>query len=119
MGTLGETRNVLALHERTRLGWVAVGLALALALVNGYVAVLTAEAVFAVVALTFVVGVVVYATEYWRPVLYLLAAVHVGALGVVWVLDGFRFPLLGAATGALSLALFGVVLALFYRERGE
>lgn len=120
MGTHDDGRTALVpgLAERTRLGWTAAALAAALVCVNGYVAALTGEPVFAAVALTFVLGLALYFTRYWRPVLYLVAAVHVGALGVVWVLGGFRFPVLGTVTGALSLSFFAVVLVLFYRERG-
>lgn len=41
---------------------------------------------------------------------YLVGVAYVFVLGVVWVLDGFRYPLFGVVTGALSLAFVAVAV---------
>jgi hypothetical protein len=113
------SRRAAEYGGRTPLEWTAVGLALTLAGINGYVAVATGETPFAAVALTFVLGLVLFFSSLWRSILYVAAAVHVAALGVVWLLDGLRFPILGGATGVLSLLFLAAVVRLFVGETTE
>ena len=73
----------------------------------------TGENVFAVLGLGLLVGFVVFLTDLWEPVLYLVGAVYVGVTTAVWVLAGMPQPLLGAVdkvVQAVLLALFVYVL---------
>jgi len=47
---------------------------------------------------------------------YLVGVVHVIALGVVWVLGGRAFLVLGAVNGIFSVGLLAVALWLFFAE---
>lgn len=106
----GGARDLTARH------WLAVALALALGTINVAVGWATGQSPFYVVGLTFFAGVALFVSPYWEPVLYLVAAVHVGALGVVWAAGGARFFELGVLTGLLSAGFFVAVLSLFVRE---
>lgn len=93
--------------------WVAVALALAIGAINVGLGVTSTDAVFLIIGVTFFVGVAIFCTRYWRSVLYLVAATHIAALGVVWILSGLQNLLLGAFTGFLSVSLFVIVLYRF------
>ena len=85
---------------------LTAGIQLALATTTG-------ESIFAVLGLGLLVGFVVFLTDLWEPVLYLVGAIYVGVTTVVWVLAGMPQPLLGAvdkAVQAVLLALFVYVL---------
>ena len=96
--------------------WLAVARALALGSINAFVGWTTGESPFYAVAFTFFAGVALFLSPYWESILYLAAAVHVAALGVVWLLGGARFVELGVLTGLLSVGFFLVVLSLFVRD---
>ena len=66
----------------------------------------TGENVFAVLGLGLLVGFIVFLTDLWEPVLYLVGAVYVGVTTVVWVLAGMPQPLLGAVDKVIQAVLF-------------
>lgn len=50
--------------------------------------------------------------------LYLLAAVYVATLGVLWLLGGMEYRNVGLLTGAVSVAFTGLAVCLYLRESG-
>lgn len=96
--------------------WVGVVLAAAIAAVNLYVGYVHSEQVFFVIGSSFLFGVGLFFTRFWHPVLYLLGVLHVGALGVLWLLSGLQYFRFGAASGVMSLALAAIALYLFVQE---
>ncbi|WP_435181598.1 hypothetical protein [Halorussus sp. AFM4] len=104
--------------RETAFDWLVALLALALAGVHVYLAAAADEPRFYVVAGLFVVGVLFFFTGYWRAMLYLLAAVYVGTLGVLWLLGGMEYRSVGLLTGALSVAFLGLSVYLYLRESG-
>lgn len=93
------------------LDWLVVALGLGLAGIHIYLGVTEGRPPFLVVGVGFLVGVGLFPTRLWEPVVYLVGIAYVFVLGVVWVLDGFRYLTFGVATGALSLAF--VVVAVY------
>lgn len=85
--------------------------------INAGMWVLTTESPFLIVSVSYFFGIGLFATRYWEPVLYLLAAVHAGVLGVLWALSGFRYTTAGIVTVTVSIAFLIVVLFLFVAER--
>jgi hypothetical protein len=93
--------------------WVGVALALALAGLNAWLGVTTRQPPLLFVAGSFLLAVALFATRFWRPVLYLLGVVHLGVLFVLWLLAGLQFRRLGLLVGACSLALATLATYLF------
>ena len=100
----------------TAFDWLAVVLAVALAGLHAYLGFTTNSEPFLVVAGMFVLGVLFFLTNYWRAVIYLLAAVYAATLGVLWVLGGMEHRTLGNLTGVVSVAFIGLVIYLFFEE---
>lgn len=100
-------------RRENALDLLAVLLAVVLAGLHAYVGFETGRAPFLVVAGLFVLGVLFFFTNYWRAVVYLLAAVYVATLGVLWMLGGMEFRNVGLATGVVSVAFIGLVVFLF------
>mgnify|MGYP006896981066 CR=1 FL=1 len=98
--------------------WLAAVLAVVLAGIHVYLGVVADEQQFFIVAAFFVVGVLLFFTGYWRAILYLLAAVYVATLGVLWLLEGMAYREMGLLTGAVSVAFIGLAIYLFYEESG-
>lgn len=96
--------------------WFGLLCSVAIAAINLYVWTLTAMPQFLAIAGSFVFGVGLFFTRFWSPVLYLVGVVHVIALGVVWVLDGRGFLVLGIANGAFCVGLLSAALSLFFAE---
>lgn len=71
---------------------------------------------FVLIGLALLVGPVVYFTTYWRPILYLLGAGFATYLGVLWLLGGMEFFLLGVFTGVVATSFVLLGLYLFLRE---
>lgn len=105
-------------ERETVFDWLAALLAVALAAIHLYLGLVFDEQRFLIVAALFVLGVVFFFTGYWRAVVYLVAAVYVATLGVLWVLGGMAYREVGLLTGAVSLAFIGLVVYLFYEESG-
>lgn len=93
--------------------WIAATLALVIGAINVGLGFTLTDPAFLIVGATFFVGVALYCTHYWHSIFYIVAAVHLAALGVVWILGGLRYPVLGVLTGVLSVSLFALVLYLF------
>lgn len=102
----------------TAFDWFAVLLAVVLAGLHAYVGVATGRKPFFIVAGMFLLGVLFFFTNYWRAVVYLLAAVYVATLGVLWVLGDMEHLRVGVVTGVVSVAFIGLVIYLFFEESG-
>ena len=76
----------------------------------------TGENVFAVLGLGLLVGFVVFLTDLWEPVLYLVGAVYVGVTTTVWVLAGMPQPLLGAVDKVIQAVLFALFVYMLVGE---
>jgi hypothetical protein len=100
----------------TAFDWLAVLLAMVLAGLHVYVWYSTGREPFLVVAGMFLLGVVFFFTNYWRAVVYLLAALYATTLGVLWVLRGMNYSEVGVATAVVSVAFIGLVVYLFFVE---
>lgn len=102
--------------------YAAVALAFVLAAIHAYLGTVVtpfgsgASARFLLVGAVFLVGVVVYLTAYFRPVLYLLGSLYAVFLGVAWVLGGTTYLPLGVLTGVVGTAFVLLTAALFVRE---
>ncbi|QLD89574.1 hypothetical protein HWV07_11235 [Natronomonas salina] len=96
--------------------WIGVVLSMGIAAVHLYIGYTYSEQVFFVIGASFLIGVVLYFTRFWHPVLYLLGLVHIGALAVTWVLSGMQFLDWGLLTGVLSAGLGLIALSLFIEE---
>ena len=103
-------------RSETVYDWLAVLLAVVLAGLHAYIGFSTGRSPFFVVAGLFVLGVLFFFTNYWRAVVYPLAAVYAATLGVLWVLGGMAYFALGAVTGVVSVAFIGLVVYLFFAE---
>ncbi|WP_123623546.1 hypothetical protein [Halorubrum sp. CSM-61] len=96
--------------------WLGLLCSVAIAGINLYVWTLTAMPQFLAIAGSFVFGIALFFTRFWNSILYLVGTVHVVALGVVWVLDGRGFLVLGVANGVFSVGLLLTALSLFFAE---
>ncbi|USZ72124.1 DUF7475 family protein [Natronosalvus halobius] len=108
--------------ETDTLNWVLLALGLLLAGIHlylGLVAPFTPDELiteFVVIGLLFLGGPLLYATPYWRPVLYLVGALFALYLGILWVLEGMeRFPI-GILTGIVASAFIALAIYLFLRD---
>ncbi|MWV64069.1 hypothetical protein GRS48_04410 [Halorubrum sp. JWXQ-INN 858] len=99
--------------------WLGVALSVAIAAVNLSVGIVASEPALFVVGCSFLLGVGLFFTRLWSPVLYLLGVLHVGVLGVLWVLSGMGFLAVGLLNGGLSLALVAVAMYLFVQEERQ
>ncbi|WP_115862890.1 hypothetical protein [Halorussus litoreus] len=99
-----------------RLDLLVVALAVSLAGIHLYLGVTEARPPFVVAGIGFLVGVAVFPTRLFRPVLYLVGVAYAFVLGVVWALDGMTYPTFGVATGAISVAFVAVVVYRFLDE---
>lgn len=104
------------------LDWVFLGLTLVLAGIHLYLGVVApavtgARAVqFALVAAAFLAGALVYATAYWRPILYLPGIGFALYLGWLWVFGGREYFLFGVVTGLVATAFVLLAFYLFFDE---
>jgi hypothetical protein len=124
----GRTPDVsVASFELRRVEWTAAkavtvvaavlsaGIHLAIATTSGNDA-------FAVLGLGILLGFVVFFTELWMPVHYLVGAVYVGVTTVFWLVAGRPQPVLGGLDKAVQAVL---IVSLVYlvvvemRERSE
>lgn len=113
----GTDEGILADVEAwSPLYWIGVVLSVGIAAVNLYVGYTYAEQVFFVIGASFLFGGGLFFTRLWHPVLYLLGVLHIGALGVLWLLSGLPYFRLGAVAGVMSLALGVIALYLFLAE---
>jgi len=96
--------------------WLGLVCSTGIAGINLYVWTLTGMPQFLAIAGSFLFGIGLFFTRFWSPALYLLGVVHVIALGVVWVLAGGEFLLLGAVNGVFSVGLLAIALSLFFAE---
>ncbi len=96
--------------------WVGVLCSVGIVAINFGVGIRTGQPQFLLIGGSFLLGVGLFFTRYWSPVLYLLGVLHVGVLGVMWLLAGMPFLLLGLLNGALSLGLATIALVLFFKE---
>jgi len=115
MGTRSRSSGVVRPGFGGALDWLVVAFGLALAGIHLSLGV-DGRTPFLVVGAGFLLGVGLFASRLWRPILYLVAVGYSLALGVVWLLGGAPRPVLGAATGAISTAFLALAVYRFVRE---
>lgn len=98
------------------LHWTGLLLSVCVAAINIYIGYTESQSPFFVIGASFLLGVVLFMTRFWNPILYLLGVLHIVALGVIWFLDGMQFLAFGVATGILSTGLTVIALSLFFEE---
>ncbi|MDG5819766.1 hypothetical protein [Natronococcus sp. A-GB7] len=98
------------------LHWTGLLLSVCVAAINIYIGYTESQSPFFVIGASFLLGVVLFMTRFWNPILYLLGVLHIVALGIIWFLDGMRFLAFGIATGILSTGLTVIALYLFFEE---
>ncbi len=98
------------------LHWTGLLLSICIAAINLYIGQIESQSTFFVIGVSFLLGGVLFLTRFWDPILYLLGVLHIGALGVIWVLGGMRFLAFGIVTGILSAGLAAIALYLFAEE---
>jgi hypothetical protein len=96
--------------------WTGVILSLGIAGINLFIGYTEGLTPFFAVGGSFLLGVGLYVSRLWRPILYLVGILHVAILAVLWVLDGMQFLLFGVASGVLSVGLAVIAAYLFFRE---
>lgn len=111
--------SILRIDEIPTWGWryrLGVLSSVGIAAINLYVGYVASQTPMLAVGCSFLVGVGLFFTRFWNPVVYLLGVVHVTALGVIWVLSGYQFLAIGLVNGALSVALAAIAISLFFEE---
>ncbi|MCY4730949.1 hypothetical protein KY092_10325 [Natronomonas gomsonensis] len=78
----------------------------------------TGNHIFAVLALGLLAGFVVFFTNFWNPVLYLVGAIYISVMSIVWVLDGAPLLSLGIADKVVQAGLFVLFVYLLFEEVG-
>ncbi|PCR91757.1 hypothetical protein [Natrinema ejinorense] len=102
-----------------------LSLSLTLACIHLYLAVFVSPMAtgsvlqFGLIGVALLVGPVVSRTRYWHPILYLLGAGFAFYLGVLWLLGGMAYPLIGAITGVTATAFALLGLFLFVRTEAR
>ncbi|WP_336135235.1 hypothetical protein [Natronomonas amylolytica] len=91
------------------LAFLSAGLHFALATTTG-------DTTFAVLAVGLLAGMVLFFTDLWQPVLYLVGAVYVGMMTVVWVLAGMPLLALALVDKAVQALLFALFVYLLVTE---
>ena len=74
---------------------------------------------FAALGLGILLGFVVFFTDLWAPVLYLVGAVYVGATTVFWLVAGRPEPILGGLDKAVQAVLIVSLVYLMVVEMRE
>jgi hypothetical protein len=116
MTTVESDGLIADVSSWTWIHWTGVLLSLCIAAINLYVGYTAGQSQFFAVGGSFFLGGGLYASRFWNPILYLVGVLHVAVLGVLWILDGMRFPLFGVASGGLSVALAAIAVYLFFEE---
>lgn len=108
-------------YELREIEWTParMGLVLLTVLTAGFhfaLATTTGDTSFAVLAVGLLAGFVVFFTDLWQPVLYLVGAIYVGIMTVVWGLAGMPFLTLAVVDKTIQLILFGLFIYLLVVE---
>lgn len=111
----------IASFELREIEWTGPKVALVVAAlvttgIHFAIAAATPSQVFAVLGLGLLLGFVVFFTDLWNPVLYLVGALYVGGMTVVWVLAGMPRPLLGAIDKGVQIVLLVLFVYLLVAE---
>lgn len=102
----------------------AVLLAFVLAVIHVYLGLLVeppgsvASIRFLVIGAVFLVGVGVYLTTYFRPVLYLVGSLYAVFLAFLWLFSGMEYLALGTLTSVVGTGFVLLTAYLFAREEG-
>jgi hypothetical protein len=108
-------------YELREIEWTPARMALVLlaVLTAGFhfaLATTTDNSTFAVLAVGLLAGFVVFFTDLWQPVLYLIGAVYVGVMTVVWVLAGMPLLVFAIVDKAVQALLFVLFIYLLVTE---
>jgi len=100
----------------SRIHWVAVLLFVGNGVINIYLGYVEGQTPLLVIGGSFLLGVALFASRFWDPVLYLFVVLHVGVLAVVWILDRMPFFAFGVVTGCFSVGLAAISMYLLVEE---
>lgn len=121
----GRTPGVsIGSFELRRVEWsppkaVTVAAALLSAGIHLAIATTSGNDAFAALGLGILLGFVVFFTDLWAPVLYLVGAVYVGATTVFWLVVGRPEPVLGVLDKAVQAVLIVSLVYLMIMEMRE
>lgn len=105
------------IQPQTRLGWVVVGIGVVLISIYFYQA-SSAEAGYRyVIGILFLGWLIIYFSEYWKPILYLLMAVIDIAIIVFLLLIGYWEQPLDQAALLLTAIFLLFMVYLYYQEK--
>lgn len=116
MGERSRSSGVLRLEMENSLDWLAVALGVVLAGIHIYLGITNNEPPFLVVGAGFLLGVALFLTQYWQPILYILGVVYALILGFIWILNGMQYRTIGIITGVISTTFLVLISYLFVRE---
>lgn len=105
--------------ELSPLHWLMVLLVVTTGSIHVYVGLTEGQLEFVVLGGILVGGLVVFFTDLFAPVLYLVGALFVGILLVVSVLANATIGAIEVLDKVVQVALIAVFLALLFREEGE
>ena len=117
--------EIIKRSETDSVNWMFLFLSLVLAGIHLYLGLFAAfvpgdrATQFVLIGVALLAGPIVYFTPYWRSVLYLLGAGFAVYLGVLWVLGGMEYPLIGTLTGITATVFILLALYLFFREEAR
>ena len=98
---------------------VTVAAALLSAGIHLAIATTSGNDAFAALGLGILLGFVVFFTDLWAPVLYLVGAIYVGATTVFWLVVGRPEPILGVLDKAVQAVLIVSLVYLIVVEMRE
>lgn len=104
--------------DLTPLHWLMILLAVTTGSIHVYVGLTDGALEFVVLGGILFGGLVVFFTDLFEPVLYLVGVLFVGVLLVVWVLGGAAIDGLGGLDKLVQVALMVVFVVLLFREEG-
>ena len=102
--------------KRHALNWVAVGVAILLAGVYGWLWAATGRPAYVAVAVGLAAWTVAFFSRFWQPVLYVPAAVLTTTVAVVWVVFGSWTVLLRQVAILLSVVFLATTSYLLVYE---
>ena len=106
-----RTRSILRPINWRPAHVLVVTLALVTTGIHVYVGVLTGETHFFLMGVGLFAGVVLFFTTLWQPVFYLLGAIYVTMLLILWIFDGTPLFTLGIVDALVQLTL---IVTFFY-----
>lgn len=105
-------------QPRNILDWVTIVAAVVLVLVHFYQGWIEGGAHHHGIWLVFLIWLVVYFTEFWQPILYLVMAVTTAVITVFLILGGYWDQPVDQAMLLLTVVFLFLMVYLFFHEEG-